>query len=153
VWKELNQLWLALKMEEGAISQRMWAASTNWERQGPGFSPGACRKECSPVDTTVLACWDPRQTSGFQKCICCCCFWRDWALSLPSRHSTTLSHTCSPFCSGYFGDGVSWTICLGWPQTSILPISASQVARITSVSHQPPAQKCNFYAILCQSLW
>jgi hypothetical protein len=28
-----------------------------------------------------------------------------------------LSHTSSPFCSSYFGDGVLWTICLGWPQT------------------------------------
>jgi hypothetical protein len=23
-----------------------------------------------------------------------------------------LSHTSTPFCSGYFGDGVLWTICL-----------------------------------------
>jgi hypothetical protein len=29
---------------------------------------------------------------------------------------------------------VSWTICPGWPQTLILPISVSQVARITGVS-------------------
>jgi hypothetical protein len=35
--------------------------------------------------------------------------------------------------------GVSRTICPGWPQTMILPISASQVARITSVSHWRPA--------------
>jgi hypothetical protein len=27
------------------------------------------------------------------------------------------------------------TICLGWPQTSVVPISASQVTRITGVSH------------------
>jgi hypothetical protein len=40
-----------------------------------------------------------------------------------------------PFCSAYFGDGVLRTICLGWPQISILLISASQVARITDVSH------------------
>jgi hypothetical protein len=26
-----------------------------------------------------------------------------------------LSHTSSPFCSGYFGDGVSQIICQGWP--------------------------------------
>jgi hypothetical protein len=26
-----------------------------------------------------------------------------------------LSHASSPFCSGSFGDGVSWTICPGWP--------------------------------------
>jgi hypothetical protein len=43
------------------------------------------------------------------------------------------------FYSGYFGDGVSQTICLGYPQTVILPISASQVARITGVSYQCPA--------------
>jgi hypothetical protein len=30
--------------------------------------------------------------------------------------------------------GVSGTICLGWPKTLILVISASQVARITSVT-------------------
>jgi hypothetical protein len=34
---------------------------------------------------------------------------------------------------------VSQTLCPGWPQTSILPISASQVARITGTSHQCPA--------------
>jgi hypothetical protein len=34
-------------------------------------------------------------------------------------------YTSSWFCSGYFG--LSWTICLGWSWTSILPISAFQV--------------------------
>jgi hypothetical protein len=34
---------------------------------------------------------------------------------------------------------VSWTICLNWPQTAILLISASQVARITGVRHWHPA--------------
>jgi hypothetical protein len=46
-----------------------------------------------------------------------------------------LSHTSSPFCSGYFGDGVLRTICLGWLQTLILLISASQLARIIDVNH------------------
>jgi hypothetical protein len=46
-----------------------------------------------------------------------------------------LSHTSSPFCPGYSGDSVLWTICPCWPQTLILPISASQVARITGVGH------------------
>jgi hypothetical protein len=46
-----------------------------------------------------------------------------------------LKHASSPFCSSYFGDGVLRSIFLGWPGTSILPISASQVARITGVSH------------------
>jgi hypothetical protein len=49
-----------------------------------------------------------------------------------------LSHTSSPLCYGYF-DGVSQTICLGWPQNLILSISASWIARITGVSHQYPA--------------
>jgi hypothetical protein len=31
---------------------------------------------------------------------------------------------------------LSWTICWGWLWTTILPISASQVARITGVSHR-----------------
>jgi hypothetical protein len=47
-----------------------------------------------------------------------------------------LSHIYSPFCSGYFGDGVSWTAYSGWPQTVILLISASQAARIIGMSHQ-----------------
>jgi hypothetical protein len=44
-----------------------------------------------------------------------------------------LSHTPSPCCSGYFGDGV---ISQGWPQTSVRLLSASQVAWIAVVSHQ-----------------
>jgi hypothetical protein len=46
-----------------------------------------------------------------------------------------LSHTSSPFCFGYFGDGVLWAICPGWPWTKTFLISASQVARIICVSH------------------
>jgi hypothetical protein len=30
-----------------------------------------------------------------------------------------LSHTSSPFCSGYFGDGVLRRVFLDWPGTSI----------------------------------
>jgi hypothetical protein len=47
----------------------------------------------------------------------------------------SLSHASNPFCSAYFGDGVSRAICLDWPWIEILPISASQVDRITGVSH------------------
>jgi hypothetical protein len=43
-----------------------------------------------------------------------------------------LSHTSSPFCSGYFGDGVSQIICLAWPQTMILP----NLAKIIGKSHR-----------------
>jgi hypothetical protein len=44
-----------------------------------------------------------------------------------------LRHISNPFCSDYFLEMGS---CPGWPQTKILPLSASQVARITGVSHQ-----------------
>jgi hypothetical protein len=46
-----------------------------------------------------------------------------------------LSHTVSPFCFGYFGDGTSQTICLSWPRTMILLISDLQVARSAGMSH------------------
>jgi hypothetical protein len=42
-----------------------------------------------------------------------------------------LSHSSSPFCSGYFGDVISQTICNDWSQTVILQISVSHVARTT----------------------
>jgi hypothetical protein len=46
-----------------------------------------------------------------------------------------VSYASSPFYSGYFGDRVLQTICPGWPQTMILTISASQIARITCMSY------------------
>jgi hypothetical protein len=47
-----------------------------------------------------------------------------------------LNHTFSPFLLwSSFGDSVWRTVCLGWSQTTILPISASQTARITGMSH------------------
>jgi hypothetical protein len=58
------------------------------------------------------------------------------ALCLQSRHSYHLSHTSTPFFVLVILEmGVSQTIFLDWPQTATLPISASQVARITGVSH------------------
>jgi hypothetical protein len=54
-------------------------------------------------------------------------FWWDWDLNSGlwpfKAGAIPLEYTSSPFCPGYFGDGVSWTICLGWPWTLILPIS------------------------------
>jgi hypothetical protein len=44
-----------------------------------------------------------------------------------------ISHTCSPFFSGYFGDGEKYLSRL--PSNSEPQISAYQVARITGVSH------------------
>jgi hypothetical protein len=49
-----------------------------------------------------------------------------------------LTYTSSP-CSGYFGDGVLRTTCLGWP------LLASQVARNTGISH---SASCIFCYIL-----
>jgi hypothetical protein len=46
-----------------------------------------------------------------------------------------LSHTSSSFCSGYFGDGVSELFAWAGLKLRFLLISASQVARITGVSH------------------
>jgi hypothetical protein len=64
-----------------------------------------------------------------------------------------LSHCVSPFCVyvGYFQVGVLQTICPGWPLTSILLISASWVARITSISHQQLAFlfTCFLDRVLC----
>jgi hypothetical protein len=70
-------------------------------------------------------------------------FWYVWGLN-SGHHACKagayhFSHASSLFCSGYLGDWVSWTICLGWPWTMILPISTSQVARITDLSHQHTA--------------
>jgi hypothetical protein len=58
--------------------------------------------------------------------------------SLAKKALYSLSHSSRPFCSGCFKDGVSETICPGGPQTEILPISASQVARITGMRHRCP---------------
>jgi hypothetical protein len=45
-----------------------------------------------------------------------------------------LSHTSSPFCSGYFGDGVTELFALAGLGITVLPISVSQVSRITGMS-------------------
>jgi hypothetical protein len=56
-----------------------------------------------------------------------------------------LSCTSTPFCSGYFENGVYGTICLSWPRTMILLISTSQVAGITGVNHQCPENPSNIH--------
>jgi hypothetical protein len=61
-------------------------------------------------------------------------FWWDWGFVLAKQVLYCLNHDFRPFCSGYFGDGILRTVCLGWPQTAILLISNSQIARITGVS-------------------
>jgi hypothetical protein len=62
---------------------------------------------------------------------------------LPKQVFYCLSHNSSPFHSGYLGDGVPRTICLGWLWTMTLSVSASQVARITGMHHQRP--EMDFY--------
>jgi hypothetical protein len=44
--------------------------------------------------------------------------------------------------------GVMWTFLPSWPWTVILPISASQVARISRLSHQPMGNWSLLYLIL-----
>jgi hypothetical protein len=56
-------------------------------------------------------------------------------LVLAKKVFCCLSNTSDPFCSSYFGDGASWTICPDWSWTVILPISSSQIARIAGMSH------------------
>jgi hypothetical protein len=46
---------------------------------------------------------------------------------------------CMPLWPGIDWNGISQTIYPRWLQTVVLPISASQVARITSMSHWCPA--------------
>jgi hypothetical protein len=54
-----------------------------------------------------------------------------------------LEHTSSTFFSVYFGDGVSRTVHLSWPQIATLLISASQITRIIGMSHQCSASVVN----------
>jgi hypothetical protein len=53
-------------------------------------------------------------------------------LRLEPLHPPALYFLC---VMGFYEMGVSWTICLGWLQTTIILISASWVSRITGVSH------------------
>jgi hypothetical protein len=50
----------------------------------------------------------------------------------------------TPLCPGIGWDGVSLIFFQGWPQTRILWLSASQVARITGIRHGNPAFSTNF---------
>jgi hypothetical protein len=68
------------------------------------------------------------------------------ASHLQSRWSTTWATALVHFALVIFEDGVSWTICLGQPQTKILLISASQVASITSMSHWCPPSLIDWWS-------
>lgn len=43
---------LAVKMQEGAMSQGIWAASGIWNRQETGFFPRASRKDIALMTPT-----------------------------------------------------------------------------------------------------
>jgi hypothetical protein len=81
-------------------------------------------------------------------------------LVLNSRPHTCYAVTLTPeffsrpfICVGYFLDRIWWTLCPGWPQNTTLLISISWVARITEVSHWPPAVFIlNWYALIPFSL-
>jgi hypothetical protein len=65
------------------------------------------------------------------------CFELVWNCSLPHLNllcSWDNRYTLLYLTIGW--DGISWNFWLGWPQTVILPISASHVVRITGVNHQ-----------------
>jgi hypothetical protein len=66
-----------------------------------------------------------------------CLFWTQ-GFALAKHVLYHLSHTSSPFCSGYFGDGGLENYLLGL--ASILLISASEVDRIIGVSHRCPTR-------------
>jgi hypothetical protein len=67
-----------------------------------------------------------------------------WGFVLAKLALYHFSHTSSPFCSGYCGDGVSHTSFPGWPQIMSLSISTSEKTRITGVSHRCPAKPTLF---------
>ena len=62
--EEISPTLLTLEMEEGALSQGMWAASRSWRRQGNSLSSRASRKEHSPANILTLAQRDLCQTSN-----------------------------------------------------------------------------------------
>jgi hypothetical protein len=45
-----------------------------------------------------------------------------WTQGFKLANQCPLQPTSSPFCSVYFGDGISRTICPGWPWTQILSL-------------------------------
>jgi hypothetical protein len=57
------------------------------------------------------------------------------ALYLQSRHFMAWATTPVHFALVILHMGISWTICLGYPGSTVFWTSASQVARITDMSH------------------
>jgi hypothetical protein len=67
---------------------------------------------------------------------------------LPKQGTLLLSHTYSPFCSGYSEDGGLLNYLSNLAQSVILPILASQEARITGISHWYPYRGVSLIRLL-----
>jgi hypothetical protein len=65
-----------------------------------------------------------------------CSYFLEFCFFVVKQVLYRLSNPSRPFCSSYFGDGVSWVICPSFPWTMILPSSVPQEARIAGMSHQ-----------------
>jgi hypothetical protein len=84
--------------------------------------------------------------------------WWDWfelrAFAVGKQTLYHLNHTTRQFALVILEMEFSWTVCLGWPWTTTLPISASQVARITGLSHWCPTHSLLiplYWSCSCQS--
>jgi hypothetical protein len=78
---------------------------------------------CHP--TFFFFCWD-----GFSRT-----FFPKLSILLISASCVAWDDRCVPLHPAIGWDGVLRTSFLGWPRTVILPVSVSQVDRITGVSH------------------
>jgi hypothetical protein len=88
-------------------------------------------------------------------CVCVCvCGAGVWTEGLMFARQSLyyLSHSAH-FRIRCFWDRVSWSICLGWLWTMILLISASQVVRITGVSHRHLVCRFNFLRNCQAAFW
>jgi hypothetical protein len=70
-----------------------------------------------------------------------------------SQPPMQLKMTGAPHCTQLLVKmEVSWTFCLGWPQTAFLLSSTSQIGSITWVSHLHPAKNLDFKGLGCRSV-
>jgi hypothetical protein len=84
-------------------------------------------------------CWD----------VCLTNFFAQVGLELWSSSSSVVGITGMCHCTQLLVEiRVSRTFCLGWLQTSICWISASQIARITGMNHQHLAHLWNFWMLI-----
>jgi hypothetical protein len=125
-----------------------------WPQTAPPSSRTLISQHTLPVELhtvkTTSQAWPqiimhPRTKTAqqFSSFFLLCVWWWELELGFELRGShlqnrLPLTWAKPPFCSGYFGDGISHTICLSWPPTSILPISAYQAAKIIGMSHPYP---------------